>query len=66
MDVFCLMAGPNTPANTSVNASTSPTYANQWKTADLAPTIADILGVKQDVMNANMLAAGAGSLYDKI
>ncbi len=66
LDVFCLMAGPNTPANTSVNASTSPTYANQWKTADLAPTIADILGVKQDVMNANMLAAGAGSLYDKI
>lgn len=65
LDVFCLMAGPNTSINTTVNATNNPAFSGQWKTADIVPTIADILGLKDDVMNAGMLASGAGSLYDK-
>ncbi|MES2592246.1 MAG: hypothetical protein V4608_10200 [Bacteroidota bacterium] len=66
LDVFCLMAGPGMPVNTTVNSANNPGFSSQWATADIVPTIADILGLKADVMGANMLAAGAGSLFDKI
>jgi hypothetical protein len=65
LDVFCLMAGPNMPLNATVNSANNPAFSGQWKTADIVPTIADILGLKSEVMGAGMLASGAGSLFDK-
>jgi hypothetical protein len=65
LDVFCLMAGPNMPLNATVNSTNNPAFSGQWKTADIVPTIADILGLKSEVMGAGMLASGAGSLFDK-
>jgi hypothetical protein len=66
LDVFCLMAGPSVPANMNINSTNNPAFSGQWVTADIVPTIADILGLKADVMGANMLLGGAGSLFDKI
>ena len=66
LDVFCLMAGPSVPMNTNINSSNNPAFSGQWATADIVPTIADILGLKADVVGANMLLGGAGSLFDKI
>jgi len=65
LDVFCLMAGPSVPSNITVNAANNPNFSGQWVTADIPPTIADILGLKGDVMGANLLLSGAGSLFDK-
>lgn len=66
LDVFCLMAGPSVPMNMNINSTNNPGFSGQWATADIVPTIADILGLKSDVMGANMLMGGAGSLFDKI
>lgn len=65
-NVFCIMAGAGVPVNMHVNNTNNPAFASQWVTADIVPTIADLLGLKADVMGANMLMAGAGSLLDKI
>ncbi len=66
LDIFCLMVGPGVASNMTVNTANNAAYSGQWVTADIVPTIADILGLKADVMGANLLLGGAGSLFDKI
>ena len=66
LDVFCLMAGPSVQMNLDVNSTNNPGFSGQWMTADIVPTIADVLGLKADVIGANLLAPGAGSLFDKL
>jgi hypothetical protein len=60
--VFSLMAGPNVPQNLVIGSE-----SNQVGfTSDTMLTVADILGVKDEVMNAGMLAPGTLSLFDRI
>ena len=60
--VFTVMAGPNVPTNLNLGSETHPLGF----TADNVPTIAQILGVKDDVMNAGFLAPGSMSLFDRL
>jgi hypothetical protein len=60
--VFAMMAGKNVQANLAIgNENNSVGF-----TSDGVPTIADILGVKQEVMSAGYLQGGAMSLFDRI
>lgn len=58
--VFTFMAGRNVPQNTIANQN------NFAQTADIAPTIADIFDIKNDVLNSGLMMSGANSLFDKI
>jgi hypothetical protein len=60
--IFGMMAGPNVPANLAVGDEGDP----QGKAVDLVPTIAEILGIKTEVMAAGLVAPGAQSLFDII
>ena len=58
--IFSLLVGPGIDANLRVGSEDNPT----GDAADLVPTIAEILGVKDAVMNAGLLQPGARSLFD--
>lgn len=60
--VFTQMVGPSVPSNLVVGGA-----GNQiGETADNAPTIAEILGFKDDVMNSGLISSTAQSLFDRI
>ncbi len=62
MRVFGMMAGASVPGNLSVGGE-----GNQVGiVTDVVPTIAEILGVKNEVMGAGMLEPGTLSLFDRI
>lgn len=60
--VFTLMAGANVPQNLVIGSESSP----KGLIADGVPTIAEILGIKSDVVNAGLITADARSLFDRI
>jgi hypothetical protein len=60
--IFTLMAGPGIDAGLVVGSEDNPV----GDAADVVPTIADILGIKHEVMNAGLLHSNARSLFDRI
>ena len=60
--MFALMAGPNVPANLTLGGPDNPIGT----ACDLMPTIAEIMGMKQEVQNAGFLAGSGMSLFDRI
>jgi hypothetical protein len=62
MRVFTLMAGTQVPTNTIVGNEGNPV----GRTTDNALTIADIFGIKQDVLNAGLIDPASQSLFDRI
>lgn len=60
--VFTQMVGPNVPSNLVRGG-----IGNQiGETADNCPTIAEILGFKEDVMASGLISSTAQSLFDRI
>ncbi|MDP6908321.1 MAG: hypothetical protein QF371_02395 [Flavobacteriales bacterium] len=60
--IFTQMVGPNVQSNLLVGGQ-----GNQiGETADNAPTIAEILGFKDDVINSGLISSTAMSLFDRI
>jgi hypothetical protein len=60
--VFTQMVGPNVQSNLEVGSE-----GNQiGETADNVPTIAEILGIKNDVLGSGLLSSTARSLFDRI
>lgn len=60
--VFTQLVGPNVPSNLVRGG-----IGNQiGETADNCPTIAEILGFKQDVMGTGLISSTAQSLFDRI
>ena len=60
--VFTQMVGPNVPSNLSIGGET-----NQiGTTMDNVVTIADIFGVKQDVLGSGLINGQAMSLFDRV
>jgi len=60
--VFTSMVGPGVPADYKVGSSTNPKGLN----TDCVPTIAEILGIKSQVVNAGLLAGGTTSMFDQL
>ncbi len=60
--VFTAMAGGAVPENLIIGGEGNPIGI----TSDTMLTVADILGVKNDVLNAGLLAPGTLSLFDRI
>ena len=60
--IFTMMAGPGVDAGLQVGSEARPI----GDAADVVPTIADIFGIKQDVLRAGLLHPGARSLFDRI
>jgi hypothetical protein len=60
--VFSMMAGPNVPSNLAIGSEGNPVGF----TADNVPTLAEILGIKDDVINGGFLEGNARSLFDRI
>ncbi len=60
--MFAMMAGPGIDANLSVGTDDAPV----GDAADMVPTIAEILGIKNEVMSRGLLHGGALSLFDRI
>lgn len=60
--VFGLMAGKSVPANLRIGRPDQPI----GMTADLVPTVADILGIKDTVMQSGFLRPGAMSWFDRL
>ncbi|MBL7950309.1 MAG: twin-arginine translocation signal domain-containing protein [Flavobacteriales bacterium] len=60
--VFGMMAGPGVPSNLSVGTEGNAVGI----VTDAVPTIAEILGVKNEVMGAGLLHPGTMSLFDRI
>jgi hypothetical protein len=60
--VFTMMAGPTVPQNLSIGGEGNPIGL----TSDTMLTAAEILGVKNDVLNAGTLAPGTLSLFDRL
>jgi hypothetical protein len=60
--VFTLMAGPTVPSNVVIGSESNPVGF----TSDNVPTIAEILGCKDEVMNAGFLQPGAKSLFERL
>ncbi|MCB9170289.1 MAG: hypothetical protein H6594_08065 [Flavobacteriales bacterium] len=60
--VFSMMAGPSVPQGLSVGSENDPIGT----TTDMVPTIAEILGIKNEVMGAGLLDPMAQSLFDLI
>lgn len=60
--VFTLMAGPSVPSNLVLGSENN----SIGFTSDNVPTIAEILGVKDEVMNAGFLQPEARSLFERI
>jgi hypothetical protein len=60
--IFSLMAGPGIPQNLVIGSETNPIGS----VTDAMLTVADILGVKQDLANAGFLYADTLSFLDRI
>ncbi len=60
--IFTMMAGPGIDANLVVGSQANPI----GDAADVVPTIADLLGIKQQVMSQGLLYPDARSLFDRI
>lgn len=60
--IFGAMIGKNVPANLALGDENNPIGI----TADIAPTIAEILGIKNTVTNSGLLAGDALSLFDRM
>lgn len=60
--IFTQMVGPNVPANLRVGTDLNPV----GDAADTVVTIADILGIKQDVLGTGLVDFNAMSLFDRI
>lgn len=60
--VFGMMAGANVPSNLSIGSEDNQVGI----VTDVVPTIAEILGVKNEVMSAGFLEPGTQSLFDRI
>ena len=60
--IFTLMAGPGIDADLVVGSETNPV----GDASDIVPTIAEILGIKNEVFNTGLLQHNATSLFDRI
>ncbi|MFN0203906.1 MAG: hypothetical protein ACKVTZ_20465 [Bacteroidia bacterium] len=60
--IFGAMVGKNVPSNLGIGNENNPVGL----TFDIAPTIAEILGIKNEVMNSGLLHSTAMSLFDRI
>ena len=60
--IFTMMVGPGVEANLKVGGVGNPV----GDAADIVPTIAEILGVKNEVMNSGLIQPNALSLFDRI
>ena len=60
--IFTMMAGPGIDANLQVGSEEAPI----GDASDIVPTIAEILGIKNDVMSRGLLHGEAMSLFDRI
>ncbi|MCH8330409.1 MAG: hypothetical protein IH946_03360 [Bacteroidetes bacterium] len=60
--VWTVMAGPNVDSNLAIGDEANPV----GEATDAVPTIAEILGFKDDVINAGILDVDAKSLFDRI
>lgn len=60
--VFTLMAGPNVPSNLVLGSESNPIGL----TSDNVLTIAEILGIKQEVQSAGYVQSESMSLFDRI
>lgn len=60
--VFSMMAGAGVPSNLIVGNENNPIGL----ATDMVPTVADILGIKSDVMGAGLIQPGSMSLFDRI
>jgi hypothetical protein len=57
-----MMAGPGIDQGLTVGTATNPV----GDASDIVPTIAEILGIKNEVMNAGLIDPVARSLFDRI
>jgi hypothetical protein len=60
--VFGMMAGANVPSGLSIGGEGD----QVGMVTDVVPTVAEILGVKNDVLSAGFLEPGTQSLFDRI
>lgn len=60
--VFGMMAGAGVPSNLRIGSEGNPVGI----ATDVVPTIAELLGIKSEVMNAGYLNPGTLSLFDRI
>ncbi|MGK0364391.1 MAG: hypothetical protein ACI85O_001448 [Saprospiraceae bacterium] len=60
--IFTMMAGPGIDPNLQIGTEEAPI----GDASDIVPTIAEILGIKNDVMSRGLLHGGAMSLFDRI
>jgi hypothetical protein len=60
--IFTLMVGPGIDGGLEIGSEANPV----GDAADVVPTIAEILGIKNDVINAGLLQFNAKSLFDQI
>ena len=60
--IFTMMAGPCIDANLMVGDVNNPI----GDASDITPTIAELLGIKNQVMNAGLLHSNSRSLFDRI
>ncbi len=60
--IFTMMVGPNIDANLMVGSDTNPI----GDAADIVPTIAEILGVKNEVLNTGLIHPVGMSLFDRM
>jgi hypothetical protein len=60
--VFTQMVGPNVPSNLVIGSENN----QVGETADNVPTIAEILGIKAEVMGAGLVSGTARSLFDRM
>ncbi|MEM6261075.1 MAG: hypothetical protein AAGI38_01105 [Bacteroidota bacterium] len=60
--IFGMMVGPNIPANLKIGGEGNSIGIS----ADMVPTIAEILGIKDKVMAEGMVSGAARSLFDRI
>ncbi|TVR81668.1 MAG: hypothetical protein EA412_02560 [Chitinophagaceae bacterium] len=66
--IFTLMAGPQIPSNLKVGSANMDINASNpiGDATDCVPTIAEILGLKNEVMSAGLLSPQAQSLFERI
>ena len=60
--IFSMMVGPNVPANLALGSQGNPI----GQVTDAMLTVADILGIKNEVLNAGYLQGGTQSFFDLI
>jgi phosphoglycerol transferase MdoB-like AlkP superfamily enzyme len=60
--IFSMMVGPGIEAGLRVGSEGNPV----GDASDIVPTIADIFGIKQTVLDKGLLDSNARSLFDRI